>query len=120
MCCFYSFAYGSVTPYRLSLKIFFVRSHDLTGLKQKILAEFSQIFSHHEKTLEVTSFHSSPLGCLSPMLCLIKITFLSHPIGEVVALSFGQIAETSFQILYLFLSPLISTRIELSLKFTIA
>jgi len=24
------------------------------------------------------------------MLCLIKITFLSRPIGEVVALSFGQ------------------------------
>ncbi len=30
-------------------------------------------------------------------LCLIKITFLSHPIGEVVALCFAQFAETSFQ-----------------------
>jgi len=43
-------------------------SEDITGLKQKILAGFSQIFSFQEKTLEVTSFRSSPTGCLSPML----------------------------------------------------
>jgi len=42
-------------------------SEDITGLKQKILAGFSQIFPS-EKLSRSLSLRSSPTGCLSPML----------------------------------------------------
>jgi hypothetical protein len=51
----------TVPPCRLSL-----RSGLLTAIKKKFLAEISHIFAN-AKTLEVTSFRSSPLGFLIAM-----------------------------------------------------